>query len=286
MSLARVFYSTKQYDLSVKYYEKIPRNSEHWLPSLFEASWAHFMRNNFSKALGNIHTLNAPYFEDRFFPESLVLKAVIYWKNCLYSRSETAVNEFYAKYPALKKEVDGLLKRTDDPVEFYEYIQSVRKGSTGMEPRVQRFVLSALSDKQMEKALGYVQELDRELAQVEQADPSWKATAIAGEVLQDLTLQRSLAQNGAGDLARRRLKRLSNEISELNKQAIKVEYENINGKKNKLEATLRNEQVVEAPTEAKSIAPDDEHLFWPFNGEYWRDELGYYRFKIASRCTR
>ena len=23
---------------------------------------------------------------------------------------------------------------------------------------------------------------------------------------------------------------------------------------------------------------------WKFNGEYWKDELGFYRFKIASKC--
>jgi hypothetical protein len=31
---------------------------------------------------------------------------------------------------------------------------------------------------------------------------------------------------------------------------------------------------------------DDEHQFWPFTGEYWRDELGYYRYKLANKCGR
>ena len=70
-------------------------------------------------------------------------------------------------------------------------------------------------------------------------------------------------------------------------KAIKVEYETINGQKNQLEASLRNEQVAQANiTEQVNITPDDEHYFWPFIGEYWRDELGYYRFKIKSACTR
>jgi hypothetical protein len=25
---------------------------------------------------------------------------------------------------------------------------------------------------------------------------------------------------------------------------------------------------------------------WKFNGEYWKDELGYYRFKIRSKCPK
>ena len=34
------------------------------------------------------------------------------------------------------------------------------------------------------------------------------------------------------------------------------------------------------------IVVDDEHHFWPFKGEYWRDELGYYRVKLNNRCER
>ena len=34
------------------------------------------------------------------------------------------------------------------------------------------------------------------------------------------------------------------------------------------------------------IRADDEHVIWPFVGEYWRDELGYYRVKIRNKCQK
>lgn len=34
------------------------------------------------------------------------------------------------------------------------------------------------------------------------------------------------------------------------------------------------------------VEADDEHVIWPFNGEYWRDELGYYRQVVHSRCGK
>ena len=34
------------------------------------------------------------------------------------------------------------------------------------------------------------------------------------------------------------------------------------------------------------INPDEEHVIWPFDGEYWRDELGFYRQTITSKCGR
>ena len=35
-----------------------------------------------------------------------------------------------------------------------------------------------------------------------------------------------------------------------------------------------------------TIIIDDEHQQWPFRGEYWKDELGYYRFKVLNKCGR
>jgi len=37
---------------------------------------------------------------------------------------------------------------------------------------------------------------------------------------------------------------------------------------------------------ARLIQGDAEHVVWPFEGEYWRDELGFYRQPIASQCGR
>ena len=287
LSMARVFYSVKQFKLAIKYYDMIDPASLHWLDALFEQSWSYFQINDFSKALGNIHTINAPYFDTEFYPESYILRAVIYFQNCLFPQSKEAITEFNAKYPALRKQVLGILKQFKDPADFYEYALKVQKKRAGLGPAVGRLARSALADRTLLKTFRYVEELDRELKQVQNADPAWKATAIAGVVLQDLTLQKSLAQNEAGQMAQRRIKRVAKEIQELTKQAIKVEYETINGLKNKLEASLRNEQVVPANRRDQTkITPDEEHLFWPFDGQYWRDELGYYKFRIRSNCSR
>ena len=34
------------------------------------------------------------------------------------------------------------------------------------------------------------------------------------------------------------------------------------------------------------VKPDEEHVIWPFDGEYWRDELGFYRQTITSKWGR
>jgi tetratricopeptide (TPR) repeat protein len=287
LSLGRIFYTTKQFQQSIKYFEKLPQSSPDWVPSLFEASWSYFQVDGDSKALGNIHSINSPFFENEFYPEGYVLKSVIYFNRCNYDRSLEAVNEFNDLYPPLRKEIDEVLAKYPDNAQFYDYVVKIRSGEAGLSQRVQRAAEGALSDRTLAKTLEYVTELDRELAAIEKADPAWKSTAIAGTILQDLTLQKSLAANEAGQLARTRLQRLSDEIRELTKQTIKVEYETLNAQKGALTAGLQNEQSINPNAKNyNTIVIDDEHQQWPFKGEYWKDELGFYRFKVANKCGR
>jgi tetratricopeptide (TPR) repeat protein len=293
LSLGRVFYSTKQFPQSIKYFEKLPGADARggaapdWGASLFEASWAYFMVDGDSKALGNIHSIVSPFFETEFYPEAYILKAVIYFQRCNYDRSQEAINEFNAVYPDLRKEVEAILAKFPDNAQFYDYVIKIKNGDAGLSERAQHAAAGALADRSLQKNIEWVAELDRELKAIDKADPAWKSTAVAGNILQDLTLQKSLAANDAGQLARNRLQRLAGEIQDLMKQSIKVEFETLNAQKGALTAGVAGEQTVN-PNQKNfnRIVIDDEHQQWPFRGEYWKDELGYYRFKVANKCGR
>ncbi|HKE19797.1 MAG TPA: tetratricopeptide repeat protein [Kofleriaceae bacterium] len=286
LQLARVFYSTQQYDVSIKYFEKLPQESPDWLESLFEASWGYFMRTNNSKALGNIHTLNAPYFENEFFPgmaEAMLLKAVIYYKYCQYDRALESVAEYNQSYAPLREDLDQILGKYEDNAEFYDYVVKIQNGRAGLGERTQRVAASSLTDRQLAKTFAWVQELDKELKMLEKADRGWAATRVRNEVEQELTVQKSLAQADAGKLARERLKRMSDELRELSRDGRKIRIETLNNKAGQIDAKARGEQI-SSDHRQEPIVVDDEHFLWKFNGEYWKDELGFYRFKIRSRC--
>ncbi|MCP4446312.1 MAG: tetratricopeptide repeat protein [Myxococcales bacterium] len=283
LQLARVFYSTQQFDTSIKYYEKLTQKSPDWLPSLFEASWAYFMKTNNSKALGNIHTLNAPYFEDQFFPESVLLESVIYYKYCQYDRALAAVAEYDDLYRPLRKDLDEMLGKYEDNAEFYEYVKKVLKAKAGLPDATQRLALSALGDKMLRKTFAWVDELDKELKMLEKADKAWQTTSIAAEVLQELTVQQSLAQADAGKLARERIERLSKELRELSRDGLKIKLETLENKAGQVSASARGQQI-SGHNRLEPIVIDDEHFMWKFNGEYWKDELGFYRFRVRSKC--
>ncbi len=321
LSLARVFYQAGQialnaaqqapkqqqmrlykasktmFQLGIKYYEEIPQESPNWLQSLFEESWAFFMLDadlrrifkqdfaGFQKALGNIHTLNAPFFENQFFPESFILRAVIYFKNCRYKASTESVKEFQKIYMPLFTKLKKVTRRhKDDNNEYHNFAQKILEGTSDLDTVVARFAKTALSDRTLKRQFDYVRELDRELKQVEGAARDWKTTAIADSIVQDLSLQKSLAVAKAGEMARRRLVRLRREIQKLLVRANNILYEVNNVKLGRISAKMRGEQLKLKVTLQK-VKVDDEHVIWPFTGEYWKDELGYYRFQVRNRCA-
>ena len=79
-----------------------------------------------------------------------------------------------------------------------------------------------------------------------------------------------------------------NKALKANGSSIKVEFETLNAQKGALTAGVAGEQGQMNPTSKNfnNIVIDDEHQQWPFRGEYWQDELGYYRFKVLNKCGR
>ena len=51
-------------------------------------------------------------------------------------------------------------------------------------------------------------------------------------------------------------------------------------------ATLPSIRPLTAMHHPGLIEIRDDEIKWPFDGEYWRDELGFYRQQVTSRCGR
>jgi len=68
LQLARIHYENRQNRYAIFYYGKMPWGGENWLEGLWEASYAHYRIADYEKTLGNLLTLQSPYFRDEYFP--------------------------------------------------------------------------------------------------------------------------------------------------------------------------------------------------------------------------
>jgi TolA-binding protein len=293
LSLARIYYSTEHWDSALEAWSKVPMTSEYWLDALFEESWAYFQVGDdpkiqgYQKALGNIHTLNSPFFVDRFYPESLVLKSVIYFGNCWYEESNSTVQAFQDDYQPVKDELEKEIQKYTDNVKFFEFLRQVSDKKSKLSPKLMKILNVTLGDRTLLRNLEYVKLLEKEEARLSKMPPEFRNASIGIRILQDIAAAKSVAVDNAGNLAKSRFERLLQELQDLLNQATAIQIEILNALRGELKQEIMNELEISAPTE-KAAKPkiDSEHQIWPFQGEYWRDELGFYRQVIVSKCGR
>ncbi len=288
LSLARIFYSTTQYELALKYYDRVPVESAQWLEALLESAWAFFQVDNFEKALGNLHTLDSPYFSDKYFPESHVLRAVIHFTTCNYEEGRKGAERFMAIYKDLRDKLEGYLSEYGEPADFWVFLVGLNRDGQEYGSRTSQIFDAAFSDKQLARMHRYLRRVDAELDALKQAKGAWGSSPLATQLVQDVEVVRSLAVDKAGAMAKSRLKRVTDDLRELISQMRKVQFEMANAEMGQLENSIRDEQYqsknVQGVDDLKKT--DEEHDYWPFEDEYWKDELGSYVYTVKVKCGR
>lgn len=300
ISLARVYYTAanrvnaegvRQVDgvllgNAVEAWSKINPDSEYWLDALFEESWAFFLADQYSRALGNVHTLFSPFFKESFYPEALVLKAVVFFTNCQMKNATAMVQSFHQRYDPVRSKLDELLEQYQDNSQFFEFLRRVRAGEANLQPAVRPIISSAVADRAVLANLEYVAQLEREEQALAKSPRQFKNASVGARILQDILVAKSFAIDQAGEIAKARYNRLVEEMQDLSNQMDTVEIEVLNYERGQLGQELQAQMTAASESTGGQVYVSPEHNVWPFNGEYWRDELGYYRQQVTYKCGR
>lgn len=288
ITMARMYYSTGEYDKSLNYYAGIKQKNPYWLDALFESSWAYFQSDEYNRALGNLHSLNSPFFNDQYYPEAPILQAVIFFYNCQFDQVRLALDEFQFVYAPLKDDlqitIDGFL--TDQ--EAYEFLRDARNRSgdnRNFDARLQQIVDAALGDTVLSSSLAFVSQLEKEVAFIDQAGATWSKSDLGDFLYTETVGQLALSRDGAGALVRNRLETVLSELEQKERESSAILVETDLAEANALSSNVASElsaSAGQATSETQKV--HSEQMVWRFDGEYWRDELGYYSYHIASQC--
>ena len=113
-----------------------------------------------------------------------------------------------------------------------------------------------------------------------------RAATLSGGETRRLALARAFAVDQAGDLARGRYQRLIRELRDLSNQVDTVELEIATFRRGQIDQELQQQMTQAKQSKGGDVNVDEEHQLWPFDGEWWRDELGFYRQQVTNLCTR
>lgn len=302
LSIARTFYSAsirldqnnvpkiddKKLNAAVRHWNLVDVGSEYWLDTLFEQSWAYFMAGDYPRALGNIHTIQSPYFPRSFYPEADIVRSVIYFTTCQYDDATTLVARFQKRHEPIEKELKQILKRFEgegSEQKFYDFVLKIRDGKSDLSPALAPIVENALGDRELLRNIEYVKVLDTELERFKGAPTSFRNSPVGSDVEDNVNIAKADAIRKTGELARRRYKRNITELEEHLRSAQKIIVDITNAQRKKIDEEVEaGKWSAEDAFQFGRVTPDEEHVVWPFSGEYWRDELGYYRQIVNSAC--
>lgn len=289
LNIARVHYETKSFSEALQFYALIPRESDNWLEAIFESAWAFFLMAKHNNVLGNIHTLHSPFFDNRFFPESFILQAVTYLRLCRYDEVQSSLEKFRDRYKPVFKDLGALLsefkgKRSG----LYKLIYEYRNGSLNNFKSAWA-ILDALSRTDAYKeASTTVRYSDAEMARLSQVGGKWTSSGLTEDLKTFLNKKKQVAiidaaerlyDIAAGDLEY--LKTLSDQTKLIQADMYEGRVDAIRRRLNVSQANDRKQFI----GGLQPLNVDQQLEYWPFEGEYWEDELGFYVYNIDDRCS-
>ena len=271
---ARAYYSQGDWGKSRTYYESVPRFSDDWWDAMFESGWAYFQDAEFGKALGMVHSIQSPYFDDRYRAESWVLKSTTYFQLCHFDRARKSLEWFFKIYDPMSEQLKPVLEGDlTDP----EMVELVEKGASDFPPEIRGQILS---NRRFKKFLGVVRSIEDELAAATEKFPEGAFKAYLLELLKD---QRDQWYALTGKLVRDQLNRESAFLEDFLNQARIIKFETADAERKMLEA---GKDITKGPRARgpRPFVPSARYQYWAFLGEYWIDELGYYEHSIKDEC--
>jgi hypothetical protein len=275
LGLARLYFEVGNHEVALYYYRQLPVGAPESAEAEFESAWAHLMRGDMPRALGAVHGARAPGVRHPARAELHLVAGAALMGLCQFGagRAELdALDAGYLVYLEAASKVAEALRPGEAPL-------LLEPGGPLPEPvrrllREQPEVASALAaTTRLRAELGHA----KAFAAPTQA-PMKGLVRRAGGMMK---AERARLARATEDALNRLIAdwgRLSDARAELMIDLLEEEGE-------RLEAEIASRALGDrVPKSAAVTALGEDWQRWEFDGQWWPDELGYYRSTLPSLC--
>jgi len=291
MAIARSLYQKKDFDGSVDAYGKIPRDHMMWHDAMFEKSWAMLRSARFRSALSNFQSLHSSYYDDFYIPESLLLRSIVYLYICKYDEMEKVLGLFEKQYNPVQKSIDNFLKTKVAADSYYSEVEKAYILKRDEESSKKTFLPLKVVNKiyqegNVRRSLTYIKKLVEEKRAIED-NPQFRSLPVGAYSLKIVSNRIKGAKAQTGDMVKAHLENMNIELKDLQEQASLIRYEMINGKKETIKKRLAGKDLTDVQVDEeqdRSFYIQNGYEYYPFQGEYWLDEVGNYHYLGKQSC--
>lgn len=278
LNTGRSYYASGNYARALQAFASVSRGSEFWPEAQFERAWSHFRIDDINGTLGVLMSLDTPFFKHWYYPEADLLRIYSMFLICKFPQANTEIDLFRAKYGKLNDALKAWNGRS--PEENFEAARLYReKGDAGSVPAM--FWRPYSVEEKFGDSLKAVDSANDELKRLKnvEANPfsEWARNAVKA--------RREELVDAEGTRIRDRLAAQQEEMQGMlnDSQIFTID---ITSMKTKL-----YEQAAAAgkmPDAARTAERDDRvkrnFVQWPYEGEVWADEVGYYKVETTPEC--
>ena len=294
MGRARVLYHMKRWNESLEAYRMIPRDSKYFHDMLFESSWAMLRAGKFRSALSNFQSLHSEYYDNYFYPEATLLRAIIYLYICKIDEVNKVVKVYEKTYGKVNKQLKSYLKRNKSPKnDIANYLAMRGDLKRGLATKnannydIPYLILRHLNRSSKVRArAGYYFNLEKEISQIENMNP-WSTSTVASYAKATVQKRKRGSLIRLGRAIREELLKYTKELNDFDDQKELIKFELVSAEKEDARKKLEGRDDFDAevnPVSSRFNFRKNGYEYWPFQGEYWLDEIGNYHYLGVSRC--
>jgi tetratricopeptide (TPR) repeat protein len=296
MALARAYYQAHKWPEAVEVYRRLPKNNPAYRESLMELSWALVRQGKFRSSLSPLQTLHTPFYADFYDPESMMLHGIILLFICRYDEV-TPVFEAFDKYyvPAFAKIKEWFSGSRSDQDYLRELIAAQKTLENMRADRLAEdknflpfFVMRTILDESdVKSGLRYLKRIVDEKKHFERVFAHAPGVLNYGRKIIDG--RRRSAEGELAQATKAHLLQKSKDFVAFSTQMDFLKYEVLNGQREKLKAKVATEvnngtaEKIDSDL-SRNFYIQNGYRYYPFQGEYWRDELGNYQYVGVNAC--
>jgi TolA-binding protein len=285
MNVARIYYNLERFDNADNYYAMVDRDSTYWAESLFERAWTSFMRSDLNLALGLLLTVDSPYFSDsEFVPEVTYLRGLTYFNLCEYEDVEKVLTKFKGTYQPMKDEVSSFIGQYRESKDLWDQAYNQYFENPHEQSALQQSLFArTLRNRDLAAMVRHLELMDKEAELINAQKAQWKDN-LGQALLKTIEEDRVRYKKKAGAELLKEMIKIDDMLSSLLTQADIVEFEVTDAQRADYEYKAKVQDLDAGKERAIDFATSRDIIYWPFNGEFWRDELGYYRYTEHGSC--
>lgn len=123
LNAARMYFQERDFKSARETFLKVYKDHPMWLQSLTEMGWAQLMGGDYEGAIGNMYSIQSPFFGNVYKPESYVIRTIGYINLCQYGDAYRTLSILERDYRPSLNWMDAFIKGAGNRLGYYQTVR-------------------------------------------------------------------------------------------------------------------------------------------------------------------